>query len=126
MEEVAPSGALHQWLFSKMLCGCGNPQSVVDLLYKWLMERKDGNKGFVDEGNLNDHPGYWYAFAYYLDYIGLIEHGGYIGGYWLSQSGKRVLAALEKHGTDFEKWQDGNDYEVENTTGKWDNWPEKI
>jgi len=113
-EEIPPSGYLSEW-FSQHFCGCGDPDSVSKLLLIWLEggETKSFPKDLPDE-----HMSYWWAFAYYLDHIRLIDHGGAISYYWLTQKGKRVLEALKKYGTNVDDWEDYDG----GCDEKWDKW----
>lgn len=104
-------------------CGCGNPEEALGLMrdvLRLFKERSDANRlptpahFFVPDvaSFLNDRAEGWrlvtqkiddllgdgplgLSYLYMLDALGLTEHGGYVGGCWLTAEGERVLALLD-------------------------------
>ncbi len=58
-----------------------------------------------------------------LDHAALTEHGGSVGGAWLTERGKRVLAALHAPGA-IEEWSESHDLyeEAEVIVDRWRGW----
>ncbi len=80
-------------------CGCGNPDDALEYLRQILQLFKDKDK--YDEVceliHLKDQPGLGYMILYYLDSIELTEHGGSVGGCWLSEKGETFLEDITSH-----------------------------
>lgn len=77
-------------------CGCSETDLVVKRLVDFLEfhaleDGKDYEKVCRDVGD-------FYIIAMRLDSLGLAEHGTSIRYPWLTDEGKRLLAALKKHG----------------------------
>ena len=86
----------------KYFCGCGQPESAVERLrdlLRWHHRENGGYKG--REAAVND-AGFEMLLLYFLDHMGLTEHGGSVGGAWLTAEGEGVLGALERLGEDVE------------------------
>ena len=103
-------------------CCCGNPDEGFAALLESLKIRDsgDGSEAAWKEraeriktwayklgGNYEARgSGYDFLLLYFMDAAGLLEHGGSVGGSWLSDKGKAVLAFLEHYGTDPDEWPD--------------------
>ena len=84
------------------LCGCGNPENNL-LHIKELLKYVESKNTFpdyeswVNDGVLKFGSKNAIDFSLYtLDKHELIEHGGSVGGSWLSSNGKYLLEDLEK------------------------------
>lgn len=74
-------------------CGCGSPESAFE-----------GLKAILELHPLHDHrpeiealipdERLEYLILYMLDHLDLTEHGGTVGGGWLTETGQAVLDAL--------------------------------
>lgn len=113
---------LSQLFFTDMkFCGCGDPDSVYGLIRDlltlfqerseaWERERQEhppfGRMTGSDEAKaawekikdrIGGGDGVYYAVLYWLDGSGMIEHGGSVGGSWLTAKGKHYLSLLRVH-----------------------------
>lgn len=78
------------------VCGCGNPEDALALVKDLL----DLAPFFEDPNAVRERvgePGAYHLVLSMLDTVGLIEHGGTIGGSWLTGKGeyfRRVLSEM--------------------------------
>lgn len=76
-------------------CGCGQPAQALSSLRELLAlhplydHRAEFERLIPDEG-------LQYLMLYTLDHFDLSEHGGSVGGAWLTDKGRAVLEALER------------------------------
>lgn len=90
------------------ICGCGTPWDTAKIIYKVLKiqsKRNDWDNKIADINKLfaNDFTkeqerniyGVYQFILYILDNKGFLEHGGGIGGAWLTQWGEDLLYVLE-------------------------------
>ena len=98
------------WLYGALgICGCGIPDDVLTWVAELLrlVDRKF-ERGIPDDEftlrcrAVEDHfheicsqATAEYAIWYWLDSRGLLEHGGGIGGSWLTEYGRHVLTVIE-------------------------------
>lgn len=98
-------------------CGCGNPDEGYEALLETLRAHsvcgpnEDGTPSerqkWAEARGGNWHGpgnGYDYLILYFLDANGLMEHGGNVGGGWLTAKGEAVKLFLEEWGTDSDEW----------------------
>jgi hypothetical protein len=111
-EEELPADDLYWFLWSSFpICGCGNPEAIVEHLYGMLRRAhefhvdKDHTVKIVEEGNL-----FQLLLAYVIDDQHLTDHGSSIYGAWPTDLGKMVLALLDKHGTDLGAIEDARQH----------------
>lgn len=95
-------------------CGCGSPQEALEFMRDILQimkNRSDDNQNepcgtryedsaWAKHTKLLDDklPGaLGLSYFYFLDSVGLTEHGGSIGGSWLTKDGERALEILRSH-----------------------------
>ena len=97
------------------ICVCGNPEIVMGFVHKalqllkdeWRLIRQNEYKSNAQTERLTrttrqhfrdetDDLFYWMAW-YFIDRAGLLEHGGCIGGSWLSKKGESFLEYLNAH-----------------------------
>lgn len=76
-------------------CGCGQPEAAAERLRDLLAlhplyEHRDAFKVLVPDDGLE------HLLLYTLEYFDLTEHGGSVGGGWLTDKGKAVLGALNR------------------------------
>lgn len=88
------------------LCGCGEPETALLLARDILgLFERTTQKGDLDAWRRaneevdrrlchDTEPGLYYSYLNWLDGLGVIEHGGGIGGSWLTPEGERILAVL--------------------------------
>lgn len=81
-------------------CGCGRPEDVLtllrDALAAYCIADWDEKKGAVDALLPMSCP-ISLNYKYWLDSLGLIEHGSSVYGSWITDHGKAVLKLLEMH-----------------------------
>lgn len=80
-------------------CGCGSPELAASKLQAMLSlcpfyENRAALEQMIPDAGVLE------LLLYTLDHFDLIEHGGSIGGSWLSDKGKQVLAALNREASD--------------------------
>ena len=93
-------------------CGCGNPEQVYALVRDLLElapfhqhpEKIAERIGASAEDYRNGDLGAYYMVLYVLDDARLIEHGGGVGGSWLTDKGTRYLELMRRH-----EWDDFSD-----------------
>lgn len=68
-------------------CGCGSPDRNIQYVYN-VLKRIESNK--------TEDTDTEYFALYTLDKLGLTEHGGSIGGSWLSEKGKQLLSDMRE------------------------------
>lgn len=82
-------------------CGCGSNIEAIKFLREILrcFKREDwseSNKKLDKLLHVTDNEcGLYYSYLYMLDKTGYIEHGGSIGGSWLTQKGKDILEMID-------------------------------
>ena len=109
-EEFLIKPLVDYYMFDVLhLCGCGCPEDTYEVIRRYLRIRKDN---FDDELSweavqrrykLNLHidtaddvqDGLLQFMMYILDKNGFTEHGGSIGGCWLTKDGERLLTVLD-------------------------------
>lgn len=91
-------------------CGCGDPEAALETLRTVLQafETKDDDERLrVLEAILGPAgSGVYGTYLYWLDSLGLMEHGSNARMGWLTPEGEDLLAALLEHGTDAESWKE--------------------
>lgn len=124
MDQFELGEKLREIYFEKLkFCGCGRPQDTMLFIKDFLNviydkfesklnydEYQNRLKEVFQFQNIENHftdtqYGIFQFVAYYLDEIGIIEHGGGIGGAWLSDVGKQ-LRDLLNNVEDFETIMD--------------------
>jgi hypothetical protein len=85
---------LQEWF-----CGCGSPDMAADRLRDLLALHPLFDHRPEFEALIPDE-GLQCLILYTLDHFDLTEHGGTVGGGWLTKKGKAVLAALQEHGSE--------------------------
>lgn len=108
-------------------CGCGDPEGALRLLCDTLQAFADrsARKLSWEAGTRKltkilglDHPQYemlGLSYLYFIDSVGLLEHGTSIYGSWLSECGEEVLEALKA--VDIEAMmEEPYDYQYEDLT----------
>jgi hypothetical protein len=80
-------------------CGCGSPgaayATVRDILAACPLHRQPGLRTAMTEDDATS--GFWYLTLYTIDRAGLIEHGGSIGGSWLTPKGAHYLPLMQRY-----------------------------
>lgn len=85
---------LGQWF-----CGCGSPEDAAAALLRLLRlhplyENRDAFKEWITDTGIE------YLLLYSLDHYELTEHGGTVGGAWLTDKGEAVRKALAREEAD--------------------------
>ena len=101
---------LYQLTHDLGFCGCGDPESVYNLVRdllalfeeKWSDKAKQNDAHWREVSQqitdrIGGGEGVYYAVLYFTDRAGLIEHGGSIGGSWLTAKGKHYLGLMRLH-----------------------------
>lgn len=84
-------------LFMEEFCGCGRPEAAYGALLR-LLRLHDDHRDQLKEWVADE--GIEYLLLYWLYRMGLTAHGGSVGGGWLTDKGKAVLAGLEREAED--------------------------
>lgn len=114
-DEVDYPNEVQQFYYGALnWCGCGNPDEALGFMRDVLAIMKARS----DENCSGSYKGSAYeartleldaklgdgmlglSYLYMIDSYGLTEHGGSIGGSWLTGEGERVLAMLQAHDLD--------------------------
>lgn len=86
--------------WSTYWCGCGDPESAADS-FREIMEmfQEDDRNGYTSvhvnyerfKAYSEKHgEGLTYCILYWLTGMGLIEHGGSVGGSWMTDLGRHI------------------------------------
>lgn len=91
-------------------CGCGDPESAYDTIgmilalirCKWEDPEKQEHAHWKACGELirdqtGTTDGAFYLVLYALDHAGLLEHGGSVGGSWLTRKGSHYLDLMNTY-----------------------------
>lgn len=109
MDQYELGEKLRDFYYNRLkFCGCGRPQDTMEFIRGFLnsiydkfskelsyYEQQDNLKHVFEFENkdkelTNTQYGVYQFIANYLDEIGILEHGGSIGGAWLSSEGKQL------------------------------------
>lgn len=81
-------------------CGCGRPdyawKTVLDYLENFSL-----TGDFWEKRTLDLNTGEQYITAYLLTTLGLLEHGGQVGGSWATPEGEQVRDFLRQYGVEW-------------------------
>lgn len=86
-------------VLGEWFCGCGSPRDACRALRDLLALHPLYDNREALERMIPDE-GVQYLMLYTLDRFDLTEHGGSVGGAWLTDKGKAVLSALEAEAED--------------------------
>lgn len=103
--------------------GCGAPWAAANWLRRALEAHPAWEKQSVQRAVWGDDDGRAYVLRHMLDHAALTEHGGSVGGAWLTERGERVLAALQVPGA-IEESNESHDFfdEAEVIVDRWRGW----
>lgn len=110
--------ALDEWF-----CGCGSPEDAAGALLRLLglhplHDHRAEFKEYVPDDGIE------MLLLYMLDRLELTEHGGTVGGAWLTAKGEAVRDALAREEADeFERLSESNcihGYSIDNDEGEHD------
>jgi hypothetical protein len=73
-------------------CGCGDPPSAVKLAAHFMERMEKKQRLFPEDAEYPNEVIYFVLYA--LDSRELAEHGGSVGGAWLTRAGEACLALL--------------------------------
>lgn len=96
-----------------IFCGCGNPEAAWQVIRNYLHEFSLMGDDW-GKRTLEIETGEQYIVAYLLDHLKLTEHGGSVGGSWLTDDGEEVLTFLNKWGAN---WQEEKSVEFVDKDG---------
>lgn len=82
-----------------IFCGCGSPEDAAAALLKLLRLHSLYEHRTEFEAWIPD-KGVQYLLLYQLDRDGLTEHGGSVGGAWLTAKGTEIRDALAREEAD--------------------------
>lgn len=104
-------------------CGCGMPEAAAAWLRRALEAHPSYEHQAVQRSVWGEDAGREYVLRYLLDHAAFTEHGGSVGGAWLTERGERVLAALQVPGA-IDAWHEGHDLheEAEVIVERWRGW----
>lgn len=98
------NGTAGEMVHNLAFCGCGDPDSVAELVRDLLAvfeprHNKDGSDWSDPWPKLESVLGTKneatvFLVLYWLSAVGLTEHGGAVGGDWLTEDGSRLLRLL--------------------------------
>jgi len=82
-------------------CGCGDPDSVLDLVRRYLETTawawEDwGARHQERNAHAQMDQDAWMLLEYVCDAAGWTEHGGSVGGAWLTEEGRHALSILQQ------------------------------
>lgn len=81
--------------FADWFCGCGNPEDAAHSLLR-LLEMHPMYERYEEFKLWQPDMGVRYLLLYTLDSYDLTEHGGNVGGAWLTPKGEALKAGLER------------------------------
>lgn len=87
-------GALDEANIMMGFCGCGIPEENVLYILECL-EAINRNAAYDEMPAICGSNKAYYFMLYWLSKEGLTEHGGGVGGSWLSEKGKNLMDALK-------------------------------
>ena len=108
-EEYLIEPLMDYYMFEELgLCGCGVPEETYEAIRLYLQIRKDWyedkieyvevNRRYLTDLHIDDadelQSGILQFMMYVLDDRGFTDHGGSIGGCWLTDAGERLLTVL--------------------------------
>lgn len=120
-EEYLINPLMDYYMYEELnLCGCGSPEFTYSAIREYLHIREDWYKnrikydGVLQRYKKNLHiddndslqSGLLQFMMYILDHKGFTEHGGSIGGCWITDKGRRLLTVLDA-------WNDASSNEDE-------------
>ena len=109
-EESLIDPLLDYYMYEELdLCECGNPEFTYETIRKYLHIREDFHtynihyedvlQRYKNDLHIDTNDSVQYGILqfmmYVLDWKGFTEHGGSIGGCWLTDKGRRLLAVLD-------------------------------
>ena len=89
-----------RWIEEMKFCGCGAPEETREWLGKVMAiigKRRTPEWASWDEVEATiqgDKSSLTYFVLYVLDAMGLTEHGGSVGGCWLTEKGRKLLGEM--------------------------------
>lgn len=75
-------------------CACGEPERVDDMMLAYLASREP--EGWPKPAPVGVSEDAALLLAYLADMLGWTEHGGSVGGAWLTEDGAAALANLRE------------------------------
>lgn len=81
------------------LCGCGDPNAVLDMIQEYLEIKSSYNFGMFNKRETfaeNYKEELLLFMMYVMDNKGYTEHGTSIGTAWITEKGKEFLAMLQE------------------------------
>lgn len=83
-------------------CACGMPEKAVEALVQYLKavewaweDRMERGSDVAEKAGI-PNDGLFYLVAYIADERGLTEHGGSVGGAWLTDKGRDFIKLAEQ------------------------------
>ena len=109
-EELLIKPLMGYYMYEKLgLCGCGSPEDTYEIIRRYLHIRKDKYDSNLSYDEVCDRYmsdlridysdelqyGMLQFLTYVLDSHGFTEHGGSVGGCWLTERGEMLLTVLD-------------------------------
>jgi len=95
MMPTTPHELHHLFMDEIDICGCGQPEQAVELVRQILnLAPLYNNENWKKAEQLIGSAGAFHIVLSVLDNARLMEHGGGIGGSWLTEKGEAVRDAL--------------------------------
>lgn len=109
IENDVVEDILNRFYYEELkFCDCGNPEDIMQLIKDILNQiehKRDDEKTYEDNQeeiikifNFNGKVNHAVRdfILNYLDIVGLLEHGGSIGGSWLTEKGQVILSLMNQ------------------------------
>lgn len=88
-------GEVVETIWEKLgICGCGDPEAVIDLIKRILECFRDEDHHKIAEILEAKHDGVFWFVLYQLDNAGLIDHGVNVRSGFITDKGKEFLAII--------------------------------
>jgi len=70
--------------------------AAIDARWNTPLDNREAYEVIFRLLGMDERPGLAYGYLYMLDVLELTEHGGTVGGCWLTDKGKEVLTAIRE------------------------------
>jgi hypothetical protein len=95
--DVSDRQHIYKLLYGDIgMCGCGNPEDAYELIRR-VLDLAPFHQHPESVRDLIGHDGSYHLVLSLLTNAGLIEHGGGIGGSWLTGKGKHYRELLRRY-----------------------------
>lgn len=120
-------GWIHFSTRGPRMCGCGRSDDLLDFLHGYLKQlaSNEGHSGmeglqWLDENTETDSFNLLrWLFNYWIDNMGIVEHGSSAQFPWLTAEGYEILEAMDRYGTDLSEIEKLRVYGMEVIMPSW-------